>query len=317
MIDILDVDLVEQLFLEVFAFHGEGHRRWRLRSGWFLRVNTVCSRNLRLLENLLKILSTRFTKGIELSGVRGHERVERSSLRNVFLVIRIWSCWHLSKNSHTSGQLSILLIESFHGDLTDLVHLRLVDHASFVIDRSHAHIFGGVVVSQRSHGVKSSDVRLLLRWSQHFLGLHLVDWSLSLVEFSWVVLQLLLDLFGGLLVHQNVLFHLLQIHLIVEIDDVISLAGVLINDALGIDLGNVLLALEEESILVDNVIKSNLSQLADLSHRVDGTHNQLVKVAIHEEVGLTAEHRLVHAPDNLLDLRVNFKHRAKLNNCLS
>ena len=98
------------------------------------------------------------------------------------------------------------------------------------------------------------------------MGLHLVNWGLSLVEFGCVILQLLLNLFGGLLIHENVLFHLLEVNFIVEIDNVISLTSVLVNDTLGVDLGYVLLALEEESILVDNVVESNLSQLADFGN---------------------------------------------------
>ena len=135
-----------------------------------------------------------------------------------------------------------------------------------MIDGSNSHIFRRIVVSQRCHRIKSCDIRLLLRWSQHFLGLHLVNWGLSLVEFGCVILQLLLNLFSGLLIHENVLFHLLEVNFIVEIDDVISLTSVLVNDTLSVDLGNVLLALEEESILVDNVVESNLSQLADFGN---------------------------------------------------
>ena len=281
VVNILDVDLVKQLLFEVFSFHGERHRRGRLRSRWFFRVYAICSLDLRLFENLLKVLSTRFPERIKLSCIWGHERVERRSLRNVFLVIRIRGCWHLSQHSHTSGQLSILLVQSFHRDLTNLVHLRLVDDSSFMIDGPNSHVFRRVIVSQRCHSIKSCDVRLLFRWSQHFLGLHLVNRGLSLVELGRIILQLLLDLFCGLLIHEDVLFHLLEVNFIVEIDDVISLTRILVDNALGVDLGNVLLALEEISILVNNVVESNLSQLADFGNRVDCTHNQLVKMTIH------------------------------------
>ena len=71
------------------------------------------------------------------------------------------------------------------------------------------------------------------------------------------------------------------------------------------------------SIVVDDCVESDLFLITNLCNRVDGTHDKLIQVSIHQELWLTAEHGFDNAPDDLLDFLRDLKHLAKLHCGLS
>lgn len=113
------------------------------------------------------------------------------------------------------------------------------------------------------------------------------------------------------------MLHLLQVYLIIEVDDIFRLSTLLIHHALCINLCDILLAWEKMRIIVDDRVKSYLLLITDLGNGVDGTHHQLVKMPVHEELRLARKHWLDDGPDYLLDFFWYFEHLAELDGCLS
>ena len=81
------------------------------------------------------------------------------------------------------------------------------------------------------------------------------------------------------------LLHLSEVDLVVEVDDVFGLQRLLIDNTLSIYLSHIFLILVEMSILVNDVVESQVSHVTYLGHGIDGAHNELVKVSVDEEVG--------------------------------
>lgn len=77
---------------------------------------------------------------------------------------------------------------------------------------------------------------------------------------------------GLFLVDENVMLHLLQVHFIVELDDVLRLASLMIDDAVLVDLFDMPLELEQLSVLRDDVVESDLPEVAYLDDGIDRAH---------------------------------------------
>ena len=83
-------------------------------------------------------------------------------------------------------------------------------------------------------------------------------------------------------VQQDVLLHFFQVNIVVELNDVPSLARLMVHYAVRVDCVHVFFEFEQLGILADNEVERDVLQLADLHNAVDCAHDELVQVSIHE-----------------------------------
>ena len=178
--------------------------------------------------------------------------------------------------------------------------MRFVDVAHLE-DCLHAEVFGRVVFHQWGLWTKGFDERfsaigckdastwdVCLGASIDSLHLHGIDtWGLSLVLHD---LQRCLDCLCLFFIQQYILFHLFEVHSIIKVNDILRFSRVLIDDTLGVYFGDVLFALEEVSILLDDYIECNVLQFTYLRYRIYRTHHQLVHMSIYQQLWFAAQH---------------------------
>ena len=83
---------------------------------------------------------------------------------------------------------------------------------------------------------------------------------------------------------------------------------------MSVDLRHILRVVVEVSVAINDAVETNSSQVADLSHRVNGAHDQLVNMSLHEQIWLATQHTLRDGPDYFLILRVYLQQVAKFDN---
>ena len=113
------------------------------------------------------------------------------------------------------------------------------------------------------------------------------------------------------------MFHLFEINFIIKVNNIFSLSSLLINHTFCINLCDIVFVLEQVCIFIDDCIESDLLLITNLGNWIDGAHNQLVKVAVHQQLGFARKHWFYNAPDYFLNLFWDLQHLAKFNGCLS
>lgn len=84
------------------------------------------------------------------------------------------------------------------------------------------------------------------------------------------------------------MLHLLQVNFIVEVDDIFGLTCLLVYYALGVNLSDILFALEKMGVVVDDRVECNLLLVTYLGYRVDCAHDKLIEVSVHQQLWFTA-----------------------------
>ena len=150
-------------------------------------------------------------------------------------------------------------------------------------------MLGGVVLHERCLRTERFDERFGAVWGEDHGCWVLADDALYLWRGRLLLRHnIKLCLLGLIFVEEDVLLHLLQIDLVIEIDDVCSLASLLVNNALSVYFGHVFFALEKISILVDDRIESYLFKITNFCNGINRAHHQLIEVPIHKQLRLTA-----------------------------
>jgi hypothetical protein len=159
--------------------------------------------------------------------------------------------------------------------LVEFVNLLIIDFSSLE-NGAHRQVLRWVVVHERCLGTESlDDWSCAVRCQDSVAaGDH---WGHSIL--TWCLCPCLIHrhcFLCWLFVKKDVLLHLLQVNLIVEIYDVCRLSALLVNDTLGVNPGYILLRLEKISVLIDNGVECNVFKIAYFGYRVDCTHYKLV-----------------------------------------
>jgi len=147
-------------------------------------------------------------------------------------------------------------------------------HVAFLVDGSHTQMFRRIILLQRCRWAKGFNERLrslrsqnprrvemLLEVSVHTARVQWASRSLGFVLFQVLALVLFHSQSYALcllLVKQNVMLHLLEVHLIVKVNNVLRVPCLLVNYTFCVNLCYIFFVLEAICVLVDDRVESYL-----------------------------------------------------------